>query len=181
MAELRAGQQVGIANRSLVMLLGVAAVVGAGCAGYKLKPISPAEAKRSHEEGSKSNEGYIFHAPQPFLLGTLKELDGGKSPTYDFKLIYLPDYNRPFRFTRYEFLAKSDLDVTFTDGWQFTNAKSTTDTTAAFSTLVDLAKGVVGTLDATKPLPPIILFRIDTSAEPILQWRSPPSFRPSSP
>ncbi len=151
-----------------------------GCAGYKLTPISPGEASSAHCEGREGKEGYIFHAPQPFLMGTLKpgttpsEADGSVSAAYDFQIVYLPDYERPYRFTRYEFLAKSDVSTTFQNGWMLTGAESKTDTTAAVSSLVDFVKAVAdivplsGDGDAST-LPGVVLYRIDTSRTPPLE------------
>lgn len=66
--------------------------------------------------------------------------------SYDFQVIYLPDYGRPFRFTSYEFLAKSELNISFKDGWMFTGAESSVDSTVALGHVVELAKAAAGLL-----------------------------------
>jgi hypothetical protein len=125
-----------------------------GCAGYHLTPLSPDVAAQMHDTGKEHKEGYIFYAPQPFLLG-----NPNQQGNYEFKLIYLPDYARPYRFTQYEFFAKSDLKIAFEDGWKFTGADSKVDTTAALSSLVELAKGAIKTASTTKPSP--VLYRVE--------------------
>ena len=138
-----------------------------GCAGYKLQPITPQQASDSHKTAG-AKEGYIFYEPAPYLMGGLvaKGTDG-KPDQYKFDLVYLPDYTRPYRFTRYEVLAKSNLKIAFENGWKFTGAESSTDSTAAFAALVDLAKSTVAALDrpAGAEPDPIVLYRIDLRAD----------------
>lgn len=111
-----------------------------GCADYNLTPISMDEAQHAHN-GPGVKEGYIFYAPKPYLVGTYQGLsEDTEEPIYKFELRYLPDYSKPFRFTRNVFLSKFDLDIAFEDGWQFTGAKSKSDTTAALAELVKLAE-----------------------------------------
>lgn len=174
----------------------------AGCAGYKLTPISTDQVRKAHEDSGP--EGYIFYAPQAYLLGVLRpdkaselfkaQVSGTPQPdmqedpklagqdprttalvaateAYDFRIVYLPDTTRPYRFTRYEFFAKSELKLVFEDGWKLTGAESKTDSTAALTALVELAKGGVGILggEATgKGLPGVVLYRIDTGSKPAL-------------
>jgi len=138
-----------------------------GCAGYRVIPITPSEARSVHS--GKSEHGYIFHAPAPYLFGKLKNTaslaDGlTLEDAYDFEIVYLPDYERPFRFKQYEFLAKSELKIAFEDGWKFTGAESKTDTTGALDAIVELAKTAAGPLGAAADqdeLPKNVLFRID--------------------
>lgn len=154
-----------------------------GCAGYNLKPIAPGSSTHN-----PSREGYVFYAPAPFLMGTLKApapaagggggaAAGAAAVQYDFKIVYLPDSARPYRFTRYEFLAKSNLKITFADGWLFTGAESSTDTTQALTALVDLlelGKGIAtAALNENQPLPTILLYRIDINGNDAALVRVP--------
>ncbi|MEK6702330.1 MAG: hypothetical protein AABZ53_08710 [Planctomycetota bacterium] len=132
-----------------------------GCAGYSLTPL----ATDAHDP---SKEGYVFYAPAPFLMGTLKSppaAAGEKTApaSYDFKIVYLPDRSRPYRFTRYECLAKSDLKITFTDGWLFTGAESSTDSTQALTAIVDLAKLAAGAALPGAAPAGVLLWRIDVN------------------
>lgn len=143
-----------------------------GCAGYNLRPITTGETSIESwggkgVDGRPAKEGYIFYAPHPFLLLTPQPVPANmqppKKPHYSASIVYLPDFQRPYRFTRYTLLAKSDLNINFKDGWMFTGAESKTDTTAFTSGLVDLAKSAVGILsqeDRTDDTLPK-LFRID--------------------
>lgn len=136
-----------------------------GCAGYRLEPTTPEDAAAVHRS-SQTKEGYIFYEPHPYVMGTLKGSkadDKGTSAEYDFQLVYLPDYDRPYRFTRYETLAKNDLKITFANGWMFTGAESSTDSTAALSAIADLIKAGIAAMNvgAGQAPEPVILYRLE--------------------
>ncbi len=115
---------------------GLITLLLSGCAGYKIRAVDPANI---HEPGK---EGYVFHAPAPFLeeRKITAKVDDVETVTYEYKIVYLPDMERPYRFTQYEFLAKSELKIAFEEGWKWTGAESKTDSTAVPSALVELAK-----------------------------------------
>ncbi len=129
-----------------------AALALAGCASYDLTPITIDDV-----HNPDFGEGYVFHAPAPYLIEI-----GGKH-----KIVYLPDFDRPYRFTRHEFLAKSELDVRFEDGWRFAGASSKTDSTAALSSLASLA-GSLGIRAADGPETTRI-YRIRSGRTPFLK------------
>lgn len=154
-------------RRAIAFVLITQALSLAGCAGYKLTPVSRSAVEAAHAHGGP--EGYIVYAPQPFLLATInapvKDDKGVTSPpTYKFEIIHLPNFDRPYRFTRHEFLAKSEVDFKLENGWMFAGAKSWSDSTAALTALAGLAETALGlsSLNAEgAPPPAAVLFRIN--------------------
>lgn len=145
---------------AIVSLLSLATITLGGCAGYRLTPL-----ERSVDTGGAAGsvhtpgtEGYVFYAPSPYLLGTLQGTKDG-NPGYDYKIIFLPDYDRPYRFTRFNTLAQSDLKISFAEGWMFTGAESSVDTTA----LLGLATALVEKLPfaPTASSPAVVLYRLE--------------------
>lgn len=162
----------------------LSAVVLGGCAGYKLDPISPEEARTNHTR-DKTTEGYVFYEPQPFIFGTLKGINRETKPSpngdvtvvnaeYVYEIKYFKDYERPYRFTRQEFLAKNDLKITFQDGWMFTGAESSTDTTGVVTSLVDLANSMIPAAGPVESVKPFVLYRLNysfkTEEKPARYW-----------
>lgn len=151
-----------------IVVTGIVVMMLSGCAGYRLNPISQTELQSlwNDQGGRRAEEGYIIYEPAPFLIGTLKEQAANQpyvlASDYTFKIEYLPDHSRPYRFTQYEVLAKSELKVTFANGWQFTGAESKTDSTAALTALVELAK-TISPMDMrqnVREAPSLVMFRI---------------------
>jgi hypothetical protein len=150
---------------SRVLIVCVIFALVPGCAGYRLTPMTPEGANEAHTRPDR--EGYIFNAPAPFLIGSRVVKDGVS--TYDFKIVYLPDYKRPYRFTRYEFLAQSSLDITFQEGWRFDGAKSTSDSTATVAALAEVAGSILAMREAEAAPADLVIFRINPSERPALQ------------
>ncbi len=134
---------------ALLLRMGLAAacVAAGGCAGYKLTAISPQDADDAHLQG-RNTEGYTFYEPAVYIV--VGPVETGK-PTV--QVFTLPDYERPYRFTRYEFLAKSELEIAFEEGWRFTGAKSSTDSTAVPAAIVSLLEQIpfAGRNDSKEP------------------------------
>jgi len=121
---------------SRVLIVCVIFALVPGCAGYRLTPVTPREAKAAHKRPDR--EGYIFHAPAPY------------------------------RFTRYEFLAQSSLDITLQEGWRFDGAKSTSDSTATVAALAEVAGSILAMREAEAAPADLIIFRINPSERPAL-------------
>jgi hypothetical protein len=146
-----------------------------GCAGYRLTPITPDQARCDRDS---QPEGYVFYAPKPYLLGLGKTGDSGT--VFEFEVVYLPDQSKPYRFTRYELFAKSDLNITFEDGWKFTGAESKTDSTPALTALAGLANAALPGIFADRGKPAdVLLWEINTDGSgDVLDLVYPASARP---
>ncbi|MEO1009569.1 MAG: hypothetical protein AAFX79_13485 [Planctomycetota bacterium] len=159
------------------LLLGLYSVTFlCSCAGYKISPLAP---DQLDEWGNDQDDGYIFYEPELFLIArmrseSIQKLEDNLETqdksllldTYELEVIYLPDYSRPYRFSQYEFFAKSELKITFENGWMFTGAESKTDTTAILDLLAAALQAAPFT-DRGADVPTVMMFRIHITSRSI--------------
>lgn len=132
-------QRSGMKRTGCVFFL-MAALLTGGCAYYKIQPIPPA----SLEAWSKTNglpDGYIFYQPELYFSATIltEAAKAGSSgqprQTVTVTPLYLPNYQKPFRVTTRNFLAKSDFSFNFENGWKLTQISDQVDNSTLANTL----------------------------------------------
>lgn len=115
-----------IARSVLLGAAAASALLASGCAGYTIQ-------RQSRVEGrlvDSGKPGYLVYGPKPYLLQTPVFDKEGKDVTgYSFSVIYLPDYSAPYRVDTFNFLAKSDITFSFTNGWMLTSVADKSDNT----------------------------------------------------
>lgn len=94
------------------------AVMISGCASYKITD-------------KNGNEGYPVYTPEPYLMIT-----SGDS-TIKGEIVWLPNYNKEYRITTSNFLAKADFEFEITNGWMLTTIHDKGDNTNVASELLD--------------------------------------------
>jgi len=112
-----------------------------GCAYYKIQPV-PASSLKDWGKTGGPQEGYIFYQPELYFFGDgsggFRPKAGSSAPankTSRWFPLYLPNYQRPFRVTTRNFLAKSDFTFNFENGWKLTQISDRADNTAVANTL----------------------------------------------
>src|SRR5467141_693317 len=126
-----------------IFILSVFSLALAGCASYSIQPICSEEGDPWKEKAPK--EGFVFCQSELYFLvtpsGSSSKTNSGTStvqatPTSDktsseaaFSVtpIYLPNPEKSYRVTTFNFLAKSDFAFNFKDGWQLTSIADKAD------------------------------------------------------
>lgn len=153
-----------------VPLLAAAALILAGCASYTIQPVSSKELHNWNE--GKLGAGYVFYQPELYFLVTSTAPkatadatptnappagDADKSATFSVTPVYLPNPNKPYRVTTFNFLAKSDFTFNFKDGWQLSSIADKADNSSVATALVGQMKTMLdaatGRFFAMKQLP----------------------------
>lgn len=107
-----------------------------GCAWYKIQPISA----NSLNNWGKTNglpEGYIFYQPELYLAATIVTDTSGSTSKQNISVtpLWLPNYQRPYRLTTHNFLAKADFAFDFENGWKLTQIADKGDNSTVANTL----------------------------------------------
>ena len=116
-------------------LVFAAMVALSGCAGYSIKnPVS--------------GENYRVYRPQPYLL-LLPTVEDPEHP-YTGKIVYLPDYSKPYEIKSWSGFGKADFSFTINEGWQLTAIADKADNTSlmtALPALLATAKTLIPSTD----------------------------------
>ncbi|MGA2178174.1 MAG: hypothetical protein ABSH15_01135 [Verrucomicrobiota bacterium] len=158
-----------------------------GCASYTIQPIASKELNKWNE--GKLDTGYVFYQPELYFLVTstppkaakdtaitnapsvdeakkspAASPNEGPSTTFSVTPIYLPNPDKPYRVTTFNFLAKSDFTFNFKDGWQLTSIADKADNSGIATALVGQMKTILDAVTAqnltsgsAKPLPKTFL------------------------
>jgi hypothetical protein len=117
-------------------------VLMAGCAGYRIQPISGAEVSRWGDPRSPLSEGYVFYQPELYFAATItleteKDKDGREQLKESVSVapLYLPNYQKPYRLTTHNILAKADFGFEFENGWKLTKLSDKSDNATVASSL----------------------------------------------
>jgi hypothetical protein len=111
-----------------------------GCAYYKIQPV-PLASLKDWGKTNGSAEGYIFYESELYFSATIltdtTKAGGGASAKQTVTVIplYLPNYQKPFRLTTRNFLARSDFTFNFENGWKLTQISDRADNSTMANTL----------------------------------------------
>jgi hypothetical protein len=152
-------------KRALSFAFGAAWLI-TGCAWYKIEPIS-ADSLNGWGKTNGHAGGYVFYQPELYYIATIvTEGDGsaGKQ-TVTVSPVWLPNYQKPYRVTTHNCLAKADFTFNFENGWKLTSIADKSDNSTLVNTLAGELTAVLKTAGMSKsagpPPPPIraILYR----------------------
>jgi hypothetical protein len=107
-----------------------------GCAWYTIQPIS-ADSLNGWGKTNVLPEGYIFYQPELYFSATIvTESTGSTSKqTVTVTSVWLPNYQKPYRVTTHNFLAKADFTFNFENGWKLTQIADKGDNSTVANTL----------------------------------------------
>jgi hypothetical protein len=139
-------------------LFGLVSFCLAGCATYTIQPVSAKKLDKQWNSGD-AEKGYVFYQPELYFLvtpvaapksstnsvATGKAIDSGANNGDAFSVtpIYLPNPNKPYRVTTFNFLAKSDFAFNFKDGWQLSSIADKADNTTIANTVAGELKTIL--------------------------------------
>jgi hypothetical protein len=104
-----------------------------GCAWYKIQPVS-ANSLNSWGKTNALSEGYIFYQPELYFAATIVTDSAGKK-NITVAPLWLPNYQKPYRLTTHNFLAKADFAFNFENGWKLTQIADQGDNSTMANTL----------------------------------------------
>jgi hypothetical protein len=141
-------------KKSIFLILAIICLLDVGCAFYTVHPITGQNLDQKWRDGELP-KGYVFYQPELYFLVTPNpaQKDGTKTPPSNKKSpklsnptpdknsgfsvtpVYLPNPQKPYRLTTFNFLAKSDFTFNFKDGWQLSSIADKADNTTIANTL----------------------------------------------
>lgn len=126
------------------------AVLLSGCAYYEITPIAANDVAQWAKGTPPDKEGYIIYQPELYFSATITEEttkdDKGKEETkknVSVTPLYLPNYQKPYRVTTHNFLAKADFAFEFENGWKLTKLSDKSDNSTVASTLAGELKTIL--------------------------------------
>lgn len=129
-------------KKNISYLALVLPVVLSGCAYYKITPISANETAGWTKGTPPKSEGYMIYQPELYFSATVTvettKDDKGKEQTKEnvsVTPLYLPNYQKPYRVTTHNFLAKADFAFEFENGWKLTKLSDKSDNSTIANTL----------------------------------------------
>ena len=143
-----------------------------GCASYRIQPISGTEVARWGDSQTPLKEGYIFYQPELYFTATIaletaKDKDGKEQTKESVSVapLYLPNYQKPYRLTTRNVLAKADFGFDWENGWKLTRLSDKSDNSMVAATLAGELKTLLSAagLPVTKsvgaPRSRVVLYR----------------------
>ena len=114
----------------------LAVLLTSGCAWYKIQPIS-ADSLNGWGKTNCLAEGYIFYQPELYFLATIvtEFTDPASKQNITVTPIWLPNYQKPYRVTTHNILAKADFTFNFENGWKLTSIADKGDNSTVANTL----------------------------------------------
>jgi hypothetical protein len=160
-------------------------VLLAGCAGVSITPLSPEEAAAAHRPGASRRDGYVIYEPQVLFMATrvaaavsppkpaaeggdVRPADVVRIDGWEIRRVVMPDYSRPYRVHPYAFLAKTDFDFDYQEGWMLSHQKATLDSTAVISLLTEALKKLPSFMaaDTSQGQPQVVFFKLINNPPP---------------
>ena len=146
--------------------LSLAAWLAGGCAWYDIQPV-PADSLNSWGKTNGLPEGYIFYQPELYFSATIVTESTGRTNKQNITVtpVWLPNYQKPYRLTTHNFLAKADFAFTFDNGWKLTQIADKGDNSTVANSLagqlttVLKAAGVTLKANGQAPQTQVILYR----------------------
>jgi hypothetical protein len=114
----------------------LAALLTGGCAWYKIQPIS-ADSLNGWGKTNCLPEGYVFYQPELYFSATIVTESTGSTSKQNVTVtpIWLPNYQKPYRVTTHNILAKADFTFSFENGWKLTSIADKGDNSTVANTL----------------------------------------------
>jgi hypothetical protein len=149
-----------------LFVLSLAAGLAGGCAWYEIQPVS-ADSLNGWGKTKGLPAGYIFYQPELYFSATIvtETTAGTNKQNITVTPVWLPNYQKPYRLTTHNFLAKADFTFSFENGWKLTQIADKGDNSAVADALAGQLTTVLKTAGmALKATPPgaqtrVILYR----------------------
>ena len=158
--------------KKILFFVSLVAALTGGCAWYDIQPISAS----SLNNWGKTNalpEGYIFYQPELYFSATI--VTDSTAPTGKANItvtpLWLPNYQKPYRLTTHNFLAKADFSFNLENGWKLTQIADKGDNSTVANTLAGelttmlKAAGMAATPGNPPPKTQIILYHPTVNPE----------------
>jgi hypothetical protein len=146
----------------------LAAWLTGGCAWYNIQPIS-ADSLNGWGKTNCLPEGYVFYQPELYFSATIVTESTGSTNKQNVTVtpIWLPNYQKPYRVTTHNILAKADFTFNFDNVWKLNSIADKGDNSTVANTLASQLTTVLKTaeemrLTGTQQQPPktrVILYR----------------------
>jgi hypothetical protein len=122
--------------KRILCFVALAALFTGGCAWYKIQPIS-ADSLNGWGKTNGLPAGYIFYQPELYFLATIVTESTGSTNKQNVTVtpIWLPNYQKPYRVTTHNILAKADFTFNFENGWKLTSIADKGDNSTMADTL----------------------------------------------
>jgi hypothetical protein len=119
-----------------LFFVSLAAWLTGGCAWYDIQPIS-ANSLNGWGKTNDLPEGYIFYQPELYFSATIVTESTGPTSkqTVTVTPLWLPNYQKPYRVTTHNFLAKADFTFNFENGWKLTQIADKGDNSTVANSL----------------------------------------------
>jgi hypothetical protein len=129
----------------------LAALLTGGCAWYKIQPIS-ADSLNGWGKTNGLAEGYIFYQPELYFSATIVTESAGSATkqTVTVTPLWLPNYQKPYRVTTHNVLAKADFTFNFENGWKLTSIADKGDSSTVANTLAGQLTTMLKTVEGMK-------------------------------
>ncbi len=153
--------------KRILCFVSLAALLTGGCAWYKIQPIS-ADSLNGWGKTNGLPAGYIFYQPELYFQATIVTESAGPASKQDVTVtpVWLPNYQKPYRVTTHNILARSDYTFNFENGWKLTSIADKGDNSTVANTLAGQLTTALKTAEGLKvpnPQPPsktrVILYR----------------------
>lgn len=114
----------------------LAALLTGGCAWYKIQPIS-ADSLNGWGKTRCLPDGYIFYQPELYFSATIVPDSAGSADKQNVTVtpLWLPNYQKPYRVTTHNILARADFTFNFENGWKLTQIADKGDNSTVANTL----------------------------------------------
>ena len=129
----------------------LAALLTGGCAWYNIQPIS-ADSLNGWGKTNCLPEGYVFYQPELYFSATIVTESTGSTNKQNVTVtpIWLPNYQKPYRVTTHNILAKADFTFNFENGWKLTSIADKGDNSTMANTLAGQLTTVLKTAEEIK-------------------------------
>ena len=152
--------------KTTLCCISLSAWLTGGCAWYDIRPV-PAASLNGWGKNNGLAEGYVFYQPELYFSVTIVTESLGPTNRQNITVtpVWLPNYQKPYRLTTHNFLAKADFSFTFDNGWKLTQIADKADNSTVANAMagqlatVLKAAGVAIKLTAPVPQTRVILYR----------------------
>ncbi len=122
-------------KRTLCFISLVAILTG-GCAWYDIQPV-PATSLNNWGKANGLPEGYVFYQPELYFSAAIVTETTGRTNKQSITVtpVWLPNYQKPYRLTTHNVLAKADFTFAFENGWKLTQISDKADNSTVANSL----------------------------------------------
>jgi hypothetical protein len=122
--------------KATLCCVSLAAWLTGGCAWYDIRPVS-ADSLNGWGKNNGLAEGYVFYQPELYFSAAIVTESLGPTNRQNITVtpVWLPNYQKPYRLTTHNILAKADFTFTFENGWKLISITDKGDNATVANTL----------------------------------------------